>query len=279
MDRQTIARILTETKPDIVYHVAAYKHVPIMEKNILQAIKNNIIGTRIVAEECIKGDIERCVLVSTDKAVRPTNVMGATKRVAELILQALANTESNTIFSIVRFGNVLGSSGSVIPLFTKQIKSGGPVTVTDPEVTRFFMTIQEAAQLVIQAGVLAKSGDVFVLDMGDPINISEVAEILIKLSGLKVRNADEPNGDIEIVYTGLRSGEKLHEELHISNIVEETPHPKIFAAQEKSISHKQMMKYFKRFDVAVDNADVEEIVKILYELVEGLELKFSDQPN
>ena len=219
-----------------VYHAAAYKHVPLVEYNVVEGVRNNVYGTYYTAKAAIEAGVESFVLISTDKAVRPTNVMGTTKRMAELGLQALAeqeNPKSNgTRFCMVRFGNVLGSSGSVIPLFKKQIKAGGPLTVTHPDITRFFMTIPEAAQLVIQAGAMGKGGDVFVLDMGESVKITDLAENLIKLSGLSVKNDENPHGDIDIQFSGLRPGEKLYEELLIGDNVERTAHERIMTAQE-----------------------------------------------
>jgi FlaA1/EpsC-like NDP-sugar epimerase len=216
-----------------IYHAAAYKHVPMVEKNPLEAIQNNVMGTYTAAMAAIDCGVQTFVLISTDKAVRPTSTMGATKRFAEMVLQGLSRRENiRTRFSIVRFGNVLGSSGSVIPLFRKQIKKGGPVTVTDPKIIRYFMTIDEAAQLVIQAGAMGYGGEVFVLDMGEPVKIRDMARRMINLSGLQVKDAENPDGDIEIVYTGLRPGEKLYEELLIGDNVSPTEHPLIMAADE-----------------------------------------------
>ncbi|RAH38340.1 polysaccharide biosynthesis protein [Halomonas sp. SL1] len=236
-DRERLEATLRCYEVDTLYHAAAYKHVPIVEHNVLEGVRNNVRGTRVVAESAARLGVERCVLISTDKAVRPTNVMGATKRMAELVLQDLAarhggEGEHRTIFSMVRFGNVLGSSGSVIPLFRRQIEQGGPLTVTHPEITRYFMTIPEAALLVIQAGSMAKGGDVFVLDMGDPVKIVDLARRMIRLTGLEVRDDDSPGGDIEIAFTGLRPGEKLYEELLIGENVVGTSHPKIMRARE-----------------------------------------------
>lgn len=220
-----------------VYHAAAYKHVPMVEFNMVEAVLNNVFGTWYAAEAAINTGVESFVLVSTDKAVRPTNVMGATKRFAELVLQSLSARQDWTCFCMVRFGNVLGSSGSVVPKFSEQIRKGGPITVTDPEITRYFMTIPEAAQLVIQAGAMScngsgSGGDVFVLDMGEPIKIDQLARKLVRLMGKSVRDQNYPNGDIEIEYSGLRPGEKLYEELLIGNNVQETDHPRIMTAKE-----------------------------------------------
>ncbi|MEM7920082.1 polysaccharide biosynthesis protein, partial [Morganella morganii] len=201
-----------------VYHAAAYKHVPMVEYNVIEGIYNNVLGTYYTAKAAVHSNVQSFVLISTDKAVRPTNIMGTTKRLAELSLQALANIPGiTTRFCMVRFGNVLGSSGSVIPLFKKQIRSGGPITITHPDIIRYFMTIPEAAQLVIQAGAMGHGGDVFVLDMGEPVKIIDLAKNLVKLSGLEIKSNDNPYGDIELKVTGLRPGEKLYEELLIGN--------------------------------------------------------------
>ncbi|RTK99430.1 MAG: polysaccharide biosynthesis protein, partial [Proteobacteria bacterium] len=212
-----IASILRKYHIQTIYHAAAYKHVPMVEHSPLSGIKNNAIGTYVVAQEALKAKVSNVVLISTDKAVRPTNVMGTTKRLAELILQAFAAGSTSTIFNMVRFGNVLGSSGSVVPLFKKQIKAGGPITVTHPDIIRYFMTIPEAVDLVIQAGSMAHGGEVFVLDMGEPVKITDLARKMIYLSGLTVKDENNPSGDIEIKYTGLRPGEKLYEELLIGD--------------------------------------------------------------
>ena len=233
VDEQAVANILSRYAPHIIYHAAAYKHVPLVEENPISGIKNNVFGTLILAQAAIKANTHCFVLVSTDKAVRPTNVMGASKRLAEMILQALAALPSQTIFTMVRFGNVLASSGSVIPKFRQQIKDGGPVTVTDLRMTRYFMTIPEASQLVMQAGAIAKGGEVFLLDMGDPIKIYDLAKRMIELSGLEVRDENNPHGDIEISEVGIRPGEKLYEELLIEGNPEPTEHPKIFKAHEE----------------------------------------------
>lgn len=219
-----------------VYHAAAYKHVPLVEHNIVEGVNNNVMGTWHCAEAAIKANVESFVLISTDKAVRPTNIMGTTKRVAELVLQGLAQRQTKTRFTMVRFGNVLGSSGSVVPLFRKQIKEGGPVTVTHPDIIRYFMTIPEAAELVIQAGSMGKGGDVFVLDMGEPVKIVDLARRMIHLSGLEIKDEKHPNGDIEIQYTGLRPGEKLFEELLIGDNVSGTEHSRIMRAEEQALS-------------------------------------------
>lgn len=220
-----------------IYHAAAYKHVPIVESNEYEGVINNFVGTFNTLQGAVSAGVETFVAISTDKAVRPTNIMGATKRMAELACQAMAADQSKTTISMVRFGNVLGSSGSVVPLFNKQIAAGGPITLTHPEVTRYFMTIPEAAQLVIQAGAMAHGGEVFVLDMGEPVKIMDLAKRMITLSGLKVKNQNNPNGDIEIVIAGLRPGEKLYEELIIDgDNIESTQHPLIMQARERSFA-------------------------------------------
>ena len=222
-----------------VYHAAAYKHVPLVEHNIVEGVSNNVFGTWFCAEASIKTGVESFVLVSTDKAVRPTNIMGASKRVAELVLQGLAENQSVTRFTMVRFGNVLGSSGSVVPLFREQIKQGGPITVTHPDIIRYFMTIPEAAELVIQAGSIGEGGDVFVLDMGEPIKIVDLASRMIRLSGLEIKDDRHPSGDIEIQFTNLRPGEKLFEELLVGANISGTDHPRILRAEEKALSWKE----------------------------------------
>ncbi|HHG3045651.1 TPA: polysaccharide biosynthesis protein [Vibrio parahaemolyticus] len=250
-----------------VYHAAAYKHVPLVEFNVIEGVRNNIYGTYYAACAAIKAGVESFVLISTDKAVRPTNVMGTTKRMAELGLQALAdqeNAKSNgTRFCMVRFGNVLGSSGSVIPVFKKQIASGGPVTVTHPDITRFFMTIPEAAQLVIQAGAMGKGGDVFVLDMGESVKITDLACNLIQLSGLDVKSEANPHGDIEIKFTGLRPGEKLYEELLIGDNVKQTAHERIMTAHEVHLPLKEYELLLNDLDFACHSMDHENIRTLL----------------
>lgn len=250
-----------------VYHAAAYKHVPLVEYNVVEGVRNNVFGTFYAAQAAIESNVESFVLISTDKAVRPTNIMGTTKRVAELGLQALAAQESRkakgTRFCMVRFGNVLGSSGSVIPVFKKQIANGGPVTVTHPDIIRYFMTIPEAAQLVIQAGAMGKGGDVFVLDMGEPVKIAELAQNLIRLSGLEVKSDTNPEGDIEIQYTGLRPGEKLFEELLIGDNVAGTAHERIMTANERCLLIREYQQLLSELDVACHNFDHEKIRELL----------------
>jgi len=252
-----------------VYHAAAYKHVPLVEHNPIEGLQNNVFGTWHTAEAAKAAGVETFVLISTDKAVRPTNIMGATKRFAELVLQAMDDESSTTRFTMVRFGNVLDSSGSVIPLFRKQIKSGGPVTVTHPDVTRYFMTIPEAAQLVLQAGALGEGGDVFVLEMGDSIKIDDLARSMIHLSGLEVCEDDNPDGDIIIEYTGLRPGEKLYEELLIGDNVAGTEHPKIMRAAEDKLSWKQLLDYRSQFELACNDFETNKIKLLLEEVVHG----------
>ncbi|MGI2867641.1 polysaccharide biosynthesis protein [Vibrio alginolyticus] len=258
---------MSSFKVQTVYHAAAYKHVPLVEFNVIEGVRNNIYGTYYTACAAIKAGVESFVLISTDKAVRPTNVMGTTKRMAELGLQALAeqeNTKPNgTRFCMVRFGNVLGSSGSVIPVFKKQIASGGPVTVTHPEITRFFMTIPEAAQLVIQAGAMGKGGDVFVLDMGESVKITDLASNLIQLSGLEVKSEVNPHGDIEIQFSGLRPGEKLYEELLIGDNVKQTAHERIMTAHEVHLPLEEYDLLLNELDFACHNMDHENIRTLL----------------
>ena len=252
-DAKKLKEILFSEKPDIVFHAAAYKHVPLLEENPLEAIKNNVFGTLNLATAAVESKVNDCVLISTDKAVRPANVMGATKRLSEMIFQALqAEAHSATCFSMVRFGNVLASSGSVIPVFKRQIHEGGPITVTHPEVTRFFMTIPEASQLVVQACCLARGGDVFILDMGKPIKIVDLARKLIRLSGLEEITENNRNGDIAIEYTGLRPGEKLFEELLIDAKAEATAHQKIYKANEKFTNWAELRNECDRLKSLVD---------------------------
>lgn len=254
-------------KVQTVYHAAAYKHVPLVEYNVIEGVRNNVYGTFYTACAAIDAGVESFVLISTDKAVRPTNVMGTTKRMAELGLQALAEQENaktnGTRFCMVRFGNVLGSSGSVIPLFKKQIAAGGPVTVTHPDITRYFMTIPEAAQLVIQAGAMGKGGDVFVLDMGESVKITDLAQNLIHLSGLEVKTRDNPHGDIEIHFSGLRPGEKLYEELLIGDNVKQTAHERIMTAQEVFLPLDEYQSLLNQLDLACHSLAHEKIRELL----------------
>lgn len=260
-------RMMARHRPDTVFHAAAYKHVPLVEDNPLAAIHNNVFGTRNLALTAQEFAASHFILISTDKAVRPTNVMGATKRVCELILQGLAERERGTVFSMVRFGNVLGSSGSVVPLFKQQIAAGGPVTLTHRDVTRYFMTIPEAALLVIQAGAMARGGEVFVLDMGESVRIYDLAVTMIRLSGLTVRNAADPDGDIEIREVGLRPGEKLYEELLIGDSPSATTHPRILQAREDFIPFEDLENMLSRLSVAVRGGDGEAGRDILRQLV------------
>ena len=267
-DKARVAVTLEHFCIDTIYHAAAYKHVPMVEHNIFEGIRNNSIGTMVLAEAALHYQVERFILISTDKAVRPTNVMGATKRLAELILQDCANRQTKTIFSKVRFGNVLGSSGSVVPLFRKQINDGGPVTVTHPEITRFFMTIPEAASLVIQAGSMAEGGDVFVLDMGQPVKISELATRMIKLMGEQVKSPEMPNG-IEISFSGLRPGEKLYEELLIGDAVVGTGHKKIMRAEEEMISSSELKECISRLSESIALGDSQLARETLEDVIDG----------
>ncbi|HMQ18347.1 MAG TPA: nucleoside-diphosphate sugar epimerase/dehydratase [Sphingopyxis sp.] len=266
-DQPTVRRLLARWRPETIFHAAAYKHVPLVEANPIAGIGNNVCGTLFMASEAETAGVANFVLVSTDKAVRPTNVMGASKRVCELVLQALAARGSRTCFAMVRFGNVLGSSGSVVPLFREQIRNGGPVTVTDRNVTRFFMTIPEASQLVIQAGAMAKGGEVFVLDMGKPVRIIELARTMINLSGLTVRDEDHPDGDIEIAEIGLRNGEKLYEELLIGDDPQPTGHARIMQARETMLEWTGLSAKLDALRTAMDEGRAEDCVAILHELV------------
>ena len=250
-----------------IYHAAAYKHVPLVEYNQTQGILNNAIGTRMAAEAAISANVETFVLISTDKAVRPTSVMGVSKRIAELVLQALAKQPNNTCFTMVRFGNVLDSSGSVIPLFKQQIKNGGPVTVTHSKVVRYFMTIPEAVELVIQAGAMAKGGEVFVLDMGDPILIHDLAVKMIQLSGLQVLDESNPDGDIEIKYTGLRPGEKLYEELLVDGKFSTTENKLIMRAEEEMISWEKLEPVLVQIKETALNLEMEKIYNLISQIV------------
>jgi FlaA1/EpsC-like NDP-sugar epimerase len=246
-----------------VYHAAAYKHVPLVEHNVVEGVRNNVFGTLYTARAAIAAKVETFVLISTDKAVRPTNVMGTTKRMAELVLQALSRKKHQTRFCMVRFGNVLGSSGSVVPLFKAQIANSGPVTVTHPDITRYFMTIPEASQLVIQAGAMGNGGDVFVLDMGNSVKIIDLAEKMIRLSGYEVRNDNNPEGDIAIEFSGLRPGEKLYEELLIGDNVTGTEHERIMTANELFMSWDEYVVILDRLDIACHDFDHEAIRNIL----------------
>ncbi|WP_375390906.1 polysaccharide biosynthesis protein [uncultured Sphingomonas sp.] len=266
-DRRRIDEIVGTWRPHTIYHAAAYKHVPLVEHNVLEGIANNVIGTLNVAIAARAYDVGSFVLISTDKAVRPTNVMGATKRLAEIILQALNADGLPGRFSMVRFGNVLGSSGSVVPLFRSQIAAGGPITITHPEITRYFMTIPEAAQLVIQAGAMATGGDVFVLDMGEPVRIIDFARTMIELSGLRLREEGTGDGDIAIEYVGLRPGEKLYEELLIGNNPSPSAHPRILRAHEPFIAWSRLRLALDRLQAMIVAGDSEAGRAALQELV------------
>ncbi len=272
MDKERIKRICNIFNVNTIYHAAAYKHVPMVEENPFEAFNNNVLGTKICAEVAMEAKVETFVLISTDKAVRPTNIMGATKRFSEMVLQSFSadNKQENiTRMSMVRFGNVLGSSGSAIPLFQKQIRSGGPVTVTHPEIIRYFMSIPEAAELVIQAGAMGKGGEVFVLDMGQPLKVLDLAKRLITLSGMTVKDYDNPDGEIEIVFTGLRPGEKLFEELLIGNDSSETLHKKILVANEPFLNLREIENFISIVNAAETVNDVALLKSTLAEAVQG----------
>jgi FlaA1/EpsC-like NDP-sugar epimerase len=254
---------------NIIYHAAAYKHVPIVEFNPSIGAYNNIIGTLVIANSALKNNVDLMVLISTDKAVRPTNVMGATKRVAEMILQSLQQKSQHTVFTMVRFGNVLGSSGSVVPLFREQITNGGPITVTHPEVTRYFMTIPEAVELVINAGCIAVGGEVFLLNMGNPVKIVDLAQQMVHLSGLTIKDKLNPDGDIEIKYTGLRAGEKLFEELLIDANATSTIHPQILRASEKFLNIDTINQHIIELQEAINSYNDQTIKFILQQLVDN----------
>lgn len=269
-----VSGVIAEENVDIILHAAAYKHVPLVESNELEGARNNVLGTQVVAEAAVAAEIERFILVSTDKAVRPTNIMGATKRMAELVVQDIATRSSITRLSMVRFGNVLGSSGSVLPLFQKQIEAGGPVTVTHPEVTRFFMTIPEAARLVLLAGAYAKGGDVFVLDMGEPQKIIDIARRMIALSGRSLRDASDEDGDIAIEITGLRPGEKLYEELLIDDdSLIPTPHEKILRAEEQKLSQLEVASMMRELQSCIREADTRRLRALVAARVEGYHMQ------
>ena len=270
-----VREVMNSFDVQTVYHAAAYKHVPLVESNPIEGVWNNVIGTWRCAEAAISANVEKFILISTDKAVRPTNVMGATKRMAELVLQALAKNHKRPIFSMVRFGNVLGSSGSVVPLFREQIRTGGPVTVTHPEITRYFMTISEASQLVLQASTMGEGGDVFVLDMGEPVKIVDLARSMIHLSGREVQDDKGRKDGIEIKYTGLRPGEKLYEELLIGDNASGTDHPKIMRAEESELPYDVVKDYLKSFEKSCRNFDAKNVVEILKSAV----IEFNPKSN
>jgi FlaA1/EpsC-like NDP-sugar epimerase len=266
-NKERINEIMAAWRPDTVFHSAAYKHVPLVEHNPAEGIKNNVYGTLRIAQAAAANSVGDFVLISTDKAVRPTNIMGASKRLSEMSLQAIAATHPVTKFSMVRFGNVLDSSGSVVPKFRQQIREGAAITLTHPEITRYFMTIPEAAQLVIQAGAMAQGGDVFVLDMGQSVKIIDLARRMIELSGLTVRDEHNPDGDIPIEITGLRPGEKLFEELLIGNNPLQTSHPRIMRAQDEFVLWPELEHKLSELSVALDLNDSKKIRLLLSQLV------------
>lgn len=266
-DSRRMREIMSTWHPDTVYHAAAYKHVPLVEQNPAEGIKNNVFGTLHTAQAAVENGVSDFVLVSTDKAVRPTSIMGASKRLAEMVLQALAVAKLGTKFSMVRFGNVLGSSGSVVPRFRQQIREGGPITLTHPDITRYFMTKAEAAQLVIQAGAMARGGDVFVLDMGQPVRIIDLARRVVELSGLTLKDEQNPDGDIEIEITGLRPGEKLFEELLIGNNPETTSHPRIMKAHEEHIPWAKLEGRIRSLEIELIVNDIDVIRSTMRELI------------
>lgn len=268
-DRQRIEETLRQYRIQTLYHAAAYKHVPMVEANPIEGIKNNTFGTFYTAQAALNVGVERFVLISTDKAVRPPNVMGASKRLCELVLQGFSQISTKTTFCMVRFGNVLGSSGSVVPLFRRQIQEGGPITVTHPDIIRFFMTIPEAAQLVIQAGAMAKGGEVFLLDMGEPVKIFDLARRMVHLSGLTIQNEDNPSGDIRIEFSGLRPGEKLYEELLIDSDAEKTAHLRIFKANENCLPWNELEVVLEQLKQACDQRNLPGVYRLLSEQVQG----------
>lgn len=270
VDRARVEQVCRQHAIQTIYHAAAYKHVPIVEDNPFEGMRNNMFGTYHAAHAAINAGVETFVLISTDKAVRPTNIMGASKRMAELVLQALAQAHTQPVFSMVRFGNVLGSSGSVVPLFREQIKQGGPITLTHQDITRYFMTIPEAAQLVIQAGAMAKGGEVFLLDMGEPIRIYDLARKMVHLSGLEVRDQTNPEGDIAITLTGLRPGEKLYEELLIADQASPSPHPLIMLGNEVSHPPEVMQNWIVAFESALTDQDGAQLLQLLRDAKSGL---------
>ncbi len=268
-DPRQVRQVLTPNSVEVVIHAAAYKHVPLVEANPLSGLANNVLGTRTLARESAAAGVERFILISSDKAVRPTSVMGASKRLAELAVQDLAARSDRTVFTMVRFGNVLGSSGSVVPLFQEQISRGGPVTVTDPGVKRYFMTVREAVHLVLRAGAMAEGGEVFVLDMGEEISILQLARQVIESSGYTVRDEDAPEGDIEIEFTGLRPGEKLYEELTLSRDRLTTAHPKIFCARENSLSEIEVAAALRGLREAIAAGNSEAALEVVKRWIEG----------
>ena len=274
-DKNLVRRVFLSHNINIIFHAAAHKHVPLVELNPLEGLKNNILSTIILSRMALELGVDKFTLISSDKAVRPTSIMGASKRISELFIQKLAydllenkkiNTKNKTIFSMVRFGNVLNSSGSVIPLFQNQISKGGPVTITHPEITRYFMTIKEAIELVLQTSSMSKGGEIYLLDMGKPVKILELAKQLISLRGFNVKV--ENKGDIEIVYTGLRPGEKLYEELLIDSSAEKTKHPLIYKSKEKVNNHKNLFKNIEKLITLIELQKEKEVFKELSKIVE-----------
>jgi FlaA1/EpsC-like NDP-sugar epimerase len=267
LDTETLVQVMQAEQVATVYHAAAYKHVPIVEENVRAGLRNNVFGSLAVAQAAARAGVRTCVLVSTDKAVRPTNLMGASKRIAELVFQAAALRHPGTVFAMVRFGNVLGSSGSVVPLFRRQIRAGGPVTITHPEVVRYFMLIPEAAQLVVQAGAMARGGEVFVLDMGEPVRVIDLARTMITLSGLTEKTSGHPDGDIEIRPIGLRPGEKLYEELLIGDDTVPSGHPRILCARERHIDPALLDRMLASLEQACNDDDVDRMLHHVRTLV------------
>ena len=269
LDAHRVGDVISSHAVETIYHAAAYKHVPIVEQNPGEGLRNNTFGTAVVAGVARALGVERFVLISTDKAVRPTSVMGASKRLAELVLQAHDAAGSETVFAIVRFGNVLDSSGSVVGRFRKQIEAGGPVTVTHPDMIRYFMSIPEAAELVIQAGAMAQGGEVFVLDMGDAVKILDLARMMIRLMGREPRSAEHPDGDIAIEFTGLRPGEKLHEELLVAAGSTGTEHPRIMQAIEPFLPESALRRELQLLEIALARGELDTMLRILARTVEG----------
>lgn len=270
LDGEYLEHILSDEGAQILFHAAAYKHVPLVEQNILEAVRNNVLGTYNAAAAAGKASLQQFILISTDKAVRPSNIMGATKRLAELVSHSCSQLYPNTNYAVVRFGNVLGSSGSVIPLFKKQLSQGGPITVTDPGVTRYFMTIPEAAKLVLVAGLMSKGGDTFVLDMGEPVKIVDLARRMISLAGHSYKNPGDPNGDIAIEFIGLRRGEKMYEELFFDKAeLSDTPHKKIYRLEEKIISTASMQHIIEQVNLALLHRDEDKFIDLANNYVDG----------
>lgn len=276
---QDIENIFVKSKPSVIYHAAAYKHVPLVEKNICYSLKNNIINTLLLAKKSIDFKVPHFVMISSDKAVNPANVMGASKRISELILQSLQKSPSNlnTCFSMVRFGNVLNSSGSVIPLFQRQIKAGGPITITHKDVSRYFMSIPEAAQLVLQSGALASGGEIYILDMGEQIKILDLARLLVNLSGLTIKDEQNPDGDIKVIYTGLRKGEKMKEELFISDKLFKTEHPKILYVNEPNLSLDLLEYKLDKLIDSINKNDEPLSIKIINEIIPEFKINIFDK--